>query len=147
MRRLSNRKEPASPFCNGKAGSAFVCLAHLLNTIFSCTTSIRISFLHFGQYSGNFTRTVSSYTLVRVFPPQTGQWIHREFFRLSFTCYTSVNGIAPRSTSGFCPLTSIVNKADGLWFLTVHQLCVYASGLLITEIFGCAISKHQWVQE
>lgn len=63
---------------------------------FSCITSIFISFLHFGQYSGNFTRTVSSYTFVLVFPPQIGQWIQREFFRLSFTLYTSNNGIAPR---------------------------------------------------
>ena len=74
----------------------FICLAHLLNTIFSCITSIFISFLHFGQYSGNFTRTVSSYTFVLVFPPQIGQWIQREFFRLAFTLYTSNNGIAPR---------------------------------------------------
>ena len=69
---------------------------YLLNTIFSCITSIFISFLHFGQYSENFTRTVSSYTFVLVFPPQIGQWIQREFFRLSFTLYTSNNGIAPR---------------------------------------------------
>lgn len=80
----------------------FICLAHLLNTIFSCITSIFISFLYFGQYSGNFTRTVSSYTFVLVFPPQIGQWIQREFFRLSFTLYTSNNGIAPRWSSGFC---------------------------------------------
>ena len=33
---------------------------------------------------------------VLVFPPQIGQWIQREFFRLSFTLYTSNNGIAPR---------------------------------------------------
>lgn len=69
---------------------------YLLNTIFSCITSIFISFLYFGQYSGNFTRTVSSYTFVLVFPPQIGQWIQREFFRLSFTLYTSNNGIALR---------------------------------------------------
>ena len=68
----------------------FICLAHLLNTIFSCITSIFISFLHFGQYSGNFTRTVSSYTFVLVFSPQIGQWIQREFFRLAFTLYTSI---------------------------------------------------------
>ena len=71
-------------------------IAYLLNTIFSCITSIFISSLYFGQYSGNFTRTVSSYTFVLVFPPQIGQWIQREFFRLSFTLYTSNNGIAPR---------------------------------------------------
>lgn len=63
---------------------------------FSRYASILISFLYFGQYSGNFTRTVSSYTFVLVFPPQIGQWIQREFFRLSFTLYTSNNGIASR---------------------------------------------------
>lgn len=81
---------------NEKLALHFICLAHLLNTIFSCITSIFISFLHFGQYSENFTRTVSSYTFVLVFPPQIGQWIQREFFRLAFTLYTSNNGIAPR---------------------------------------------------
>ena len=60
-----------SVILNGKAGSALMCRAHLLNTIFNFTTSIRISFLHLGQYSGNFTRTVSSYTFVLVFPPQS----------------------------------------------------------------------------
>ena len=63
---------------------------------FSRYASIFISFLYLGQYSGNFTRTVSSYTFVLVFPPQIGQWIQREFFRLSFTLYTSNNGIASR---------------------------------------------------
>ena len=92
---------------NEKLALHFICLAHLLNTIFSCITSIFISFLHFGQYSGNFTRTVSSYTFVLVFPPQIGQWIQREFFRLSFTLYTSNNGIAPRWSSGFCLFISI----------------------------------------
>lgn len=69
-----------SIFDNGKLALHFLCLAHLLNTIFSCMTSTRISFLHFGQYSGNFTRTVSAYTFVLVFPPQIGQCIHRELF-------------------------------------------------------------------
>ena len=66
------KKESTFPLL-GKAGSAFLCLAHLLITIFSCTTSTNVSFLHLGQYSGNFMRTVSSYTFVRVFPPQFGQ--------------------------------------------------------------------------
>ena len=61
-----------------KAGSVFLHLAHLLKTILSCTTSIRVSSLHFGQNNGNFTRTVSWYTLVLVFPPQIGQRIQRE---------------------------------------------------------------------
>ena len=63
-----------------KAGSAHLCRAHLLSTIFNFTTSIRNSFLHFGQYSGNFTRTVSSYTFVLVLPPQVGQRIHKDSF-------------------------------------------------------------------
>ena len=52
--------------------------AHLLITIFNFTTSIRTSFLHFGQYSGNWISTVSSYTFVLVFPPQIGQCTHKE---------------------------------------------------------------------
>ena len=47
-------------------------LAHLLMTIFSFTTSILISFLHLGQNKGNFTRTVSAYTFVRVFAVANG---------------------------------------------------------------------------
>lgn len=74
----------------------FKCLAHLLNTIFNFTTSILISFLHFGQYKGNFTRTVSSYTFVLVFPPQIGQCTQREFFRLLITPCTSNDGAALR---------------------------------------------------
>lgn len=46
------------------------------DTIFSFTTSMRVSFLHLGQKSGNFTRTVSLYTFVLVFPPHLGQCIH-----------------------------------------------------------------------
>ena len=100
---------------------------YLLNTIFSCITSIFISFLYFGQYSGNFTRTVSSYTFVLVFPPQIGQWIQREFFRLSFTLYTSNNGIALRWSSGFCLFISISQKSQ--WTTISHSssalwLCV-----------------------
>ena len=68
---------------------AFMRPAHLLITIFSCTTSTRISFLHLGQYKGNLTSTVSAYTFVLVFPPQIGQCIHRDSFRLSSTVYAS----------------------------------------------------------
>ena len=32
----------------------------LHTTIFSCTTLTSISFLHWGQYNGNFIKTVSS---------------------------------------------------------------------------------------
>ena len=38
------------------------------------------SFLHFGQNSGKLSRTVSSYTFVRVLLLQVGQRIHRESF-------------------------------------------------------------------
>lgn len=44
---------------------------------------MRVSFLHLGQNNGNFTSTVSLYTFVLVFPPQIGQCIHRDLFRLS----------------------------------------------------------------
>jgi hypothetical protein len=47
---LSNDKEPAFPLSRmGKLALHFLCPAHLLSTIFSCTTSTRISFLHLGQ--------------------------------------------------------------------------------------------------
>ena len=105
---------------------------------FSRYASIFISFLYFGQYSGNFTRTVSSYTFVLVFPPQIGQWIQREFFRLSFTLYTSNNGIAPRWTSGFCLFIVYSKRANGLQFLIVHQLCDCMSGSLITIFSYCS---------
>ena len=52
--------------------------AHFSRTIFSLTTLTRVSFLHLGQNSGNFTRTVSAFTLVRVLLPQTGQCTHRD---------------------------------------------------------------------
>ncbi len=60
-----------------------MCLAHLLMTIFSFTTSINISVLHFGQYRGNLISTVSSYTFVLVLLPQVGQRTHKEGFSLS----------------------------------------------------------------
>lgn len=53
-------------------------LAHLLFAIFSCRTSIFVSLLHLGQYSGKLNITVSAYTLVRVLLLQTGQRIQRE---------------------------------------------------------------------
>lgn len=57
----------------GKQALRFLRLAHLLGTIFSCTTSIRVSFLHLGQNRGNLIKTVLAYTLVLVFAPHTGQ--------------------------------------------------------------------------
>lgn len=73
-----NNKEPAFPSNSGKQALRLIRLAHLLGTIFSCTTSINISFLHFGQNSGNLIRTVLTYTLVLVLAPQAGQWIQKD---------------------------------------------------------------------
>ena len=53
-------------------------LTYLLFAIFSCSTSILVSLLHLGQYSGKLNMTVSTYTLVRVLLSQTGQRIQRE---------------------------------------------------------------------
>lgn len=92
---------------NGKLALRSVCLAHSLSTIFSCTTSIRISFLHFGQYSGNFTRTVSPYTFILVLPLHTGQCTQKDLFRLSSTI---------------------------LCLRDCDKLCVYATGFLIMTL-------------
>ncbi len=73
-----NDKEPASPSSSGKQALRLIRLAHLLGTIFSCTTSTNISFLHLGQNSGNLISTVLTYTLVLVLAPQTGQWIQKD---------------------------------------------------------------------
>ena len=55
-------------------------LAHLLLAIFSCMTSIIVSFLHLGQNKGKLNIAVSLYTFVRVLESQTGQRIQRESF-------------------------------------------------------------------
>ena len=81
---LLNKKRACSLSNSRVAGSALLRRAHLLVTIFSFTTSMRISFLHLGQKSGKFTKTVSSYTLVLVLPPQIGQRIHKESSLSSF---------------------------------------------------------------
>ena len=52
----------------------------LLLTIFSCTTSIIVSRLHFGQYTGKLIKTVSAYTLVRDRFPQIGHGTQWESF-------------------------------------------------------------------
>ena len=71
--RMSSRKiEPAARMIEGSR-LCVLRLAHLLTVIFSCAISTRISVLHFGQYSGKFSTTVSSHTLVRVLLPQMGQ--------------------------------------------------------------------------
>ena len=44
--------------------------------VFSRLKSIKLSFLHFGQYNGKFFNSVSSRTLLRVLFWQTGQNIH-----------------------------------------------------------------------
>ena len=79
------QKEPAFPVI-WKSRLCVLRLAHLLLAIFSCITSIFVSFLHFGQYSGKLNITVSAYTLVRVLLSQIGQRIQREvIFSLSIS--------------------------------------------------------------
>lgn len=55
-------------------------LPYLHTVIFSFTTLISVSFLHFGQKSGKLIITVSSFTFVRVLQPQIVQGTHRESF-------------------------------------------------------------------
>lgn len=43
---------------------------------FSCCAAIKVSCLHLGQYSGKFSRTVSSRIFNRVLLPQKGHKIH-----------------------------------------------------------------------
>ena len=50
-------------------------MAQKLRTIFNLTTSIFVSVLHLGQYSGKFRSTVLVYTLVLVFMPHIGHRI------------------------------------------------------------------------
>ena len=57
-------------------GSASMRPALLITVIFIFSASIRLSFLHLGQNSGNLTSTVSSLILLRVLLPQTGHRIH-----------------------------------------------------------------------
>lgn len=97
-RQISQNKQRAC-LSFEKAGSPhLICYASgsLLFVISNRMTSIFTSVLHFGQYRGNRKRTVSSYTFVRVFPPQIGQRIQRELFGLSilhlfFNKYTITN--------------------------------------------------------
>ena len=49
---------------------------------FSCLTAIKVSCLHFGQYSGKFSRTVSSRIFNRVLLPQKGHKIHCSFLMI-----------------------------------------------------------------
>ena len=49
---------------------------------FSCLTAIKVSCLHFGQYSGKFSRTVSSRIFNRVLLPQKGHKTHSTFIAL-----------------------------------------------------------------
>ena len=48
----------------------------LIMDIFSCRTVTNVSRLHFGQYSGKFSRTVSSLNLIRVLFPHNGHKAH-----------------------------------------------------------------------
>ena len=70
---LSDIKRACYPTYEGQQALRLVRLAHLLVTIFNFTTSIRVSFLHFGQNKGNLTKTVFAYTFVLVFALHTGQ--------------------------------------------------------------------------
>lgn len=103
--------------------------AHFFTIILNCTTSIRISFLHFGQNSGKLTRTVSSYTLLRVLPPQEGQCIH-----LDFCCF-------------FCKCTSPLSflrssAAQRLAFARfLLCVCLYSCGRFCQ--FSMELNSHQ----
>ena len=68
----------AKPITIGKLPVCYrlcVCASGSMIDVFNSRTLINISCLHLGQYSGNLSRTVSSYTFIRVFPPQAGQHI------------------------------------------------------------------------
>lgn len=52
----------------------------LMTVIFCCCTSISVSCLHLGQYSGKFSSTVSFRILSWVLFPQTGHSIHSSDF-------------------------------------------------------------------
>lgn len=118
--------EPAFPIFIGKLALHFLCLAHLLTTIFNCTTSTNVSFLHFGQYNGNFIRTVSLYTFVLVFPPQIGQRIQSESFIISHTVCTSNTVVAPRLTSGSFTLLFMLLKTYFELLIIAHNfICFY----------------------
>jgi hypothetical protein len=65
-----------------------VCASGLITVIFSFLTSIMLSCLHFGQYSGKFSSTVSASIINRVLCPQAGHNIQSFFF----------NTIAPPNT-------------------------------------------------
>lgn len=82
MESLSKKKEPAS-LESGKQALR-LCLAYLLTTIFSFTTSMQVSVPYFGQNSGNLINMVSSYTFVQVLLPQIKQGTHKELALLSF---------------------------------------------------------------
>ena len=92
-----------------------VCASGSMVDVFSCRTLINISCLHLGQCSGNLSRTVSSYTFIRVFPPQAGQHIQWEQFCVAFICTTlcyqcSGDGMeiwAPAIRNSLCSRTAI----------------------------------------
>ena len=60
-----NKTEPAS-YVNWKAGSARYASGSLIGTIFNFAILTFVSRLHFGQYNGKFSKTVSVYTFIRV---------------------------------------------------------------------------------
>ena len=73
---LSDIKRACYPTYEGQQALRLVRLAHLLDTIFSFTTSMRVSCLHLGQNRGNSIKTVSEYTFTLVFAWHTGQRTH-----------------------------------------------------------------------
>ena len=71
----------------------------LITAIFIFRTLIRVSCLHFGQYSGKFSSTVSSRIFNLVLLPQTGHNIH------SLSHITSIP-----SYSSSCPVSHLLRK-------------------------------------
>ena len=69
-----SRRSLAFPFIQRQA----LALANAqITNIFSWRTAISVSCLHFRQYSGKFSRTVSSRIFNRILQPQTGHKIHK----------------------------------------------------------------------
>lgn len=93
-------------------------------------TSIYVSFLHLGQYSGKWIRIVSSQICSRVFPPHSGHSSHS--FRLKM--------ITPQQAAGYCDSLVLwikccylfalhgqrpadIRRPKGYGFHAVHDVC------------------------
>ena len=68
--------EPITPFQFACYRLCVCASGSLITDIFSCFTSISVSFLHFGQNNGKFLSTVSSRNLIRVLFLQMGHSNH-----------------------------------------------------------------------